>query len=327
MAWYKNLDKMARAAGTAESWHGSENIAAAGATMDEWRGLSGLDFTVTKTPMFIQVNGEFRELEDSYCIAREDNYSRLGMFTGRYQPVQPKQIADFFSDFILADDRFAMDTMGSVRGGKVIWALAKFRDDMDVLGSKHNMHALLATSYDGTMATRGGACATRVVCRNTLQAAAYEGSIISIKHNAEFGHVAQTKALAQMAEIAKGFDQYREMAEALHKIKLSAEKTHAFLGELVGVKADAEVDEISGRKRGIVADLITSLDVTLSEPGTDEFTAWTALNAVTRYVDHDRATKRTNLLESPEQSRLASAQFGSGAALKATAVDKLFALA
>lgn len=327
MAWYKNLDKMARAAGTAESWHGSENIARDGASLDEWRALSGHDFEVVKTPMFIKIAGEFVELEDSYCIARTDTHQRLGMFTGRYVPVQPKQIGEFFENFILADSRFKLDTMGSVRGGKVIWVLAKFHDPMDVIGSKHEMNALLATSYDGSMATRGGACATRVVCRNTLQAAAYEGSIISIKHNAEFSHVKQAEALAQMAEIAKGFDQYRDMAEALYKIKLDKERTHAFLGELIGVSANAEVEEIKPKTLQRVADLISSLDITMSEPGTDEFTAWTALNAVTRYVDHERGTRRTNQLESPEQARLASAQFGSGAALKATAVDKLFALA
>jgi hypothetical protein len=57
--------------------------------------------------------------------------------------------------------------------------------------------------------------------------------------------------------------------------------------------------------------------------GTERGTVWTALNAVTRYVDHDRSTRNG---DNQESARFDSAQFGSGAALKAQAWNLLMPL-
>jgi hypothetical protein len=56
--------------------------------------------------------------------------------------------------------------------------------------------------------------------------------------------------------------------------------------------------------------------------GTPVGTAWATLNAVTRYVDHDRTT-RDHSGDGEMVSRFASAQYGSGAAMKERAVDYL----
>ena len=330
MAWIKGEDTMARAIGTAQEWHGQAVEIAADASLDEWRKVSGLDFIVEKTPLFVQRGAEMVQIKDKFAMMRDDN--TLGIFTGRYKAVQPKAIGDFFEKYVLADSRFKMDTMGAVKGGRVIWALAKFHGDNGdspvIMGQQHELHALLSTSYDGTMATRGGACATRTVCRNTLQAAAYEPSVITIRHSADFAlDVIQQQAAAQMAKIAESFDGYKKFAESLAMQKMSMEKTHEFLRSLVGVAPDATIENqgLNIQSKRIVDDLLDSLSLTLAEPGTDEFNAWTALNAVTRYVDHARSSKRSVQGESPEEARLFSAQFGTGAQLKAKAASMLLA--
>lgn len=326
MAWIRSEDTMARARGTARSWHGAEVEIDADASLDEWRKVSGLDFTIEKEPLFVRRGADLIEVTDKFAMMRGQN--ALGIFTGRYKPVQPKAIGDFFEKYVLADSRFRMDTMGAVKGGRVIWALARFYGDNGdapvIMGQEHELHALLATSYDGTMATRGGACATRTVCRNTLQAAAYEPSVITIRHSADFSAEGiQKQAAEQMAKIAESFDGYKAFAESLAMQKMSLDETHAFLKTLVGVDKDASGDDVSARTFNIVDDLMDSLSLTLQENGTDDLNAWTALNAVTRYVDHGRSTKRTVDGESAAEARLFAAQFGTGAQMKAKAVALL----
>jgi phage/plasmid-like protein (TIGR03299 family) len=327
--WDARTDTMARAASAKESWHRGENIVTDDASLDEFAKASKTDFTVSKLPLYVKRGEEFVGLHNSVAIVRDDNNARLGMFTNDYIPVQPAQIRQFFQDHILADQRFLMNTMGAIKGGRLIWALATFRDDngetlRDIVGSPHEFHALLSTSFDGTQATRGGAVGTRVECRNTLQAAAFEDSVISIRHNITFDSVAQAEAAKNMAKIAEGFEHYKKFAESLYTIKMSRDSTVEFLRTLVGVKPGDDLNETGkGRTKGIVDRLINSLNVTLGEAGTDGYNAWTALNAVTRYVDHERSAKRTIDGETVDDARLASAQFGSGAALKAKAISML----
>lgn len=58
------------------------------------------------------------------------------------------------------------------------------------------------------------------------------------------------------------------------------------------------------------------------EEGTKANTAWTALNAITRYVDHARTT-RDHTGEGVDSARMSSAIMGSGAAMKQRAIDML----
>jgi phage/plasmid-like protein (TIGR03299 family) len=317
---------MARANGTARTWHGEEKVIDADSSLDEWRKVSGLDFTVEAEPLYIQRGADLIQVKDKFAMTRGTR--TLGIFSGSYKPVQPKAIGDFFQKYILADSRFKMDTMGAVKGGRIIWALAKFHgengDAPSIMGQPHELHALLATSYDGTMATRGGACATRTVCRNTLQAAAYEPSVISIRHNLDFSADGiQKQAAASMAKIAESFDGYKAFAESLALQKMSMDQTEAFIKTLVGVDPNATGDDVSKRSFKIVEKFLQSLETTLLEDGTNDLTAWTALNAVTRYVDHERSTKCTVEKESEAEARLFAAQFGSGAQMKAKAVALL----
>lgn len=324
MAWIASEDSMARAAGTAASWHGEEKVVDADSTLAEWRAASGLNFTVAKSQSYINFGGEFTPVDGRHHLVR-DNGVVLGQCSDVYRVVQPETIADFFNDFILSDSRFTMDTMGAVKGGRIVWALAKFADAPTILDAKHDLHCLLATSYDGTMATRAGAVATRVVCRNTLQAAAYEQATISIRHSAEFTKIKQADAVAQMAAVAAQFDGYKALAESLHKIKLGYDSTVEFFKALNGIDRSAKPEDVSTRSRNIIDTMLVDLAKTRNEPGTSDLTAWTALNTVTRFVDHSRSTKRTVAGETAGEAALFATQFGTGAAMKARAVDMLLA--
>lgn len=328
MAWYNETDKLARRADAGKTWHGSETKMQDDATGEDWDAAGGTNFEIVKEPFYLKhpVTGEFYQVPNFNAILRSDTRTVFASGADRYVPHQNAELRQFVEDNLLVHPNFRFHNVGSIKGGATIWYQAVYKDDNGespaVLGSPTEYYALATTSHDKTGATRVGACVTDAVCRNTIRMAATEDSMLVIKHSARFD---ADKALARMTELVAQFEQYNSMAESLAAIKLGKEKVCEFLGELVGVKADTKADDISTRKLGILDDMLNSLSITLGEPGKDGYTAWTALNTVTRYVDHARGARRTIEGETAGEARFASSMFGSGQAMKAKALDMLVA--
>jgi phage/plasmid-like protein (TIGR03299 family) len=325
MAWVAGEDKLATVEGSERSWHGNENIVKKGATLETWKKESGLDFRVIKANIvhkFLdEATGQVIEIVDDsrYSFLRDDNHMRLGIFSDQYHAVQPTRIVEFMNEFFMIDPRFELATMGSLKGGRVIWAQARFESDTDIIGAKHIPYAFVATSFDGTMATTASASFIRAVCRNTVRIAANEESGIKIRHRTDFTIEKQSQAVEVFANVISGFSQFKEMAEAMHKIKLSYDKTAQLFAHLLG----ADKEEASKRKQNQVDAMLDAYRLTQREPGTDEHTGWAAFNAVTRFVDHNRTTRKTVDGESEFSARLYAANFGSGLALKNLAASKI----
>ena len=56
------------------------------------------------------------------------------MVSNDWEPLQNHEAFDFFNDFISQGD-MKMDTCGSIRGGQLVWAMAKVNEDFTVFGS------------------------------------------------------------------------------------------------------------------------------------------------------------------------------------------------
>src|SRR3970282_1398934 len=108
-----------------------------------------------------------------------------------YQVVQPRQVLEFYRDLIQTVG-FRMHTAGVLFGGCKVWALADIGQRIDVgHGDELNGFLLLATSFDGSLATTAQFTTVRVVCNNTLTASVRRGELdtepgIRIPHNTRF---------------------------------------------------------------------------------------------------------------------------------------------
>jgi phage/plasmid-like protein (TIGR03299 family) len=299
---------------------------AASAGIDVWSASAGFDFTVSakQAGYYDETAGEWVKDGKNRTLVRDDTKVTLGRFTSRYHIHQPQQIKDFFSNFVLADERFQLSTMGVMKGGALIWALAKFEDATDIVGEKHERFALLGTSYNGMWATFASATAIKAVCQNTIEASIFGGApTFRVPHNVAFCEIKQAQAAKALAEIAGQFDEYATFAKSLLDIKMTRDQTLKLLSKLVTGKEEVDDKDVSGRTKCAMGDLVDALSLTLAEPSNEGFNGWTAFNAVTRFVDHHRATKRGNDGETAQQARLFSANFGSGASMKSQAVKLL----
>ena len=322
-----NIEQICYLGSRADVWHHKGNEMLPGETVAEWCKKSGLDWTAVKVPALADCSSlgqGLRPMRDRSFVVRSDTAAPLGYVSGEddgegYRIVQPAEVLDWFARYIGVDDRFALDTAMSLKGGALIAVTAKFNGALSVLGEDHKARLLMTTSFDGSASTINQMTMTRVVCNNTLNIAlADKRASVKTRHSSAFD---PAKVGAELAGLAASVEGYTAMAEAMVAIHLSARQVSDMFKKLLAIPFDAVEADISTKKMNVFLALGDAYTATVAE-GTQAGTAWTALNAVTRFVDHERATRGG---ASPVEARFLSAQFGSGAALKAQAHKLLLA--
>jgi phage/plasmid-like protein (TIGR03299 family) len=311
-------------------WHRLGQQMQAGMSMEQWARQSGLDWTAIKVPAIaaltdsrfdhIDASERFAQVPDRFFVARSDTAHILspGTVSDVYQPVQPSDLLGWFERYISVDDRFRLDAAGSLLSGEKIWATATFNGDYEIAGSKHVARLLMTTTFDGTGATINQATMVRVVCNNTLNmAVADKRAVIKTRHNTKFDGA---RVGRELSELAKSFETFKAMGDALAVNEMSKADVSAFFKQCLDIPFEVKPEDVSTRKMNQFAALGNAYRATVAE-GTEAGTAWTALQAVTRYVDHDRSTRSSSGNEI--EAKALSSQFGSGAALKGKAMDLL----
>ena len=162
---------------------------------------------------------------------------------------------------------------------------------------------------------------TRVVCQNTLRAAHMNAkALIKTRHNTKFDG---RQVHRELGQIAQSFVEYKALGDAMAQTAMTRDSVQSFFATLLGVAPDAKAGDISTRTKNIAHDLAASYRRTQSERNTQRDDVWTALQAVTRYVDHDRSVRNA---ANETVGRFDSGTFGSGDAMKGKAINLLFPL-
>jgi phage/plasmid-like protein (TIGR03299 family) len=313
-----------------EIWHRLGQELDASATREEWINAAGFNYHVEKVPAIASLNGaefahiapELRFVEtDKRFTVRQDNGHVLGIAGEGYQTVQPDDIWDWFNNYIIVDDRFHIDAAGVLGSGERLWMTARFNGSLEVAGDRHLARLLMSTSFDASQATRNEATLTRVVCANTLRAAHMSAkALVKTRHNTRFDG---RQVARELGQIAQSFAEFKLMGDAMAQTEMTKRDVEVFFTSLLGIPVDAKTADISTRTKNIAADLGASYRKTQRERNTERNDAWTALQAVTRYVDHDRTVRNA-----PNETvgRFDSGTFGSGDAMKGKAMSLLFPL-
>ena len=322
-----NIEKIAYLGSRADVWHhiGSEMVS--GMSLESWAQEAGLNWAAVKVPAIADCSSLGKgpvTMKDRSFIVRSDTAAPLGYVSGEdetkgYRICQPLEVLDWFQRYISVDDRFELDTAMSLKGGALIAVTAKFNGSLSVLGEDHNARLLMTTSFDGSASTINQMTMTRVVCNNTLNVALTDKrAAIKTRHSSAFDAAKVGRELAGLAESVEG---YSAMASAMAARDLTQRQVSDVFKRLLDIPFDAIAEDISAKKMNVFLALVNSYGETVAE-GTQPGTGWTVLNAVTRYVDHSRTTRGG---ASQLEARFLSAQFGSGAAMKAQAHQLLLA--
>ncbi len=287
-------------------WHGLGNNINADSTIEEWQRQSGLDWTVSKRPVrfgdFDWDTSGLKTFKDKFVLARDTDNTPFSVVSDRYKPVQPKDVLEFFRDLIVTHG-MTIETAGSLKDGKRIWALAKTGDAHKVLGSDLvDSYLLLATSYDLTFSTLAQFTSVRVVCNNTLQQSLKDYiSRVSIPHFRDFNatHIHEQLGLGRAQ-----WGAFSQALDAIAKIKLDSAKAKEVLGK-VFVTPEKDITYVDPQVEKILR-LFEGKAIGADIAGQ---TGWGLVNAVTEYADHHKRARS-------QGNRLDNAWFGATANIK-----------
>lgn len=316
-------------------WHRLGQQVPEGSPLSYWEKAAGLDFEVVKVPALVDLSGALfdhipesnrsNEAPNRKFLVRRDNGHVLGLASDSYKVVQPKDVLEWFERYITVDERFHLDAAGVLHSGEVIWATASFNGEQQVAGESHKARLLMSTSFDLSRPTINQGTVTRAVCNNTLSTAwADNRAVVKTTHRSHFDGAEVAK---ELATVAQSFETFKKMGDAMASTAIAKEEVSKFFKELLEIPFDAKQDDVSARKLNQFASLSQAYATTKRERNTKADDVWSALQAVTRYVDHDRAVRnvdgdRANAND-VTVARFATATFGTGNDLKGKAFNLL----
>jgi len=324
-------DKSVFSHGSKRPWAGVGTELPQNATIEQITQLSGLNYDVLESPVFYDkrdVNGEkrIRVFQDKKALFRSDTGQALSVVSKEnYKVVQPSDILKLFSD-LSEIGGFSLETAGSLKAGKKIWALANIGHSVEVVDSDLvKPYLLLATSYDGTLATTCKFTAVRVSCNNTLVSAlnrvanvntGYLSDNIKINHSSIFNKDSVRQKLGIFKDSHEKFIiNMRILANTPMRNEESKEFVKTLLAPTVASTTKKEIEELTSYKK--IMSLFSGEAIGHGLTGGNN--RWTMLNAITEYTDHHKTAKGKN----PDENRVNSAFFGSSNILKTRAVELL----
>lgn len=300
-------------------WHGLGVNLEEGQSLDKWRVAAGMNWEALRSKeMFYDQDGNLITGNDD-ILFRSDTKAKLGNCTERYRIIQPADVLEFYRDLV-ATQGWSLDVAGCLDGGKRLWALAKTEQEFAVKGTIDRVGAylLLATSYDGTMATVGKFTSVRVVCQNTLSMSLGDKlAKVSVRHNTEFN---AESVKQELGVVETSLKQLEMEANILADRKMSDSEAMRFIKDVIAGK-DIKDEDVSTRAANIIKGVFSlykgaGMGATLNSA---QGTAWGVLNAITEHVDHHTGRNANN--------RVRNAWFGQGENVKLEAKSSLLKMA
>ena len=287
-------------------WHGLGKQVLPDLSPEQMLYEAGLDWSVEKVPAFAEVNGEKVAVGKS-ALVRSSDSKVLDVVGDDWNPVQNAEAFGFFADFV-SEGNMEMHTAGSLKGGQMVWALAKVKDESFELFGDDRVDSYLLFSnphmYGKSIDVRF--TPIRVVCNNTLTLSLGTSSNNSVKvsHRTQFDaeQVKETMGIA-----SSKLNQYKEMSQFIASKRFTEDSKIEYLEKLFPVLGEAKRKQRSKSAAGV-------LDILDTQPGAEygEGTFWQLFNGVTYYVDHEMGRNADN--------RMKSAWFGYGVKKKQDAL-------
>lgn len=294
-------------------WHGLGTKVPADLTPEQMLEAAGLAWEVEKVQTYARINGVETPLPKQALVRTTDNRV-LDVVSDDWNPVQNSEAFEFFNDFI-AEGEMQMETAGSLKGGTIVWALAKIKDSFELFGGDRVDSYLHFTNFHKYgFSTDVRFTPIRVVCNNTLTLSLNKKveRMVKIDHRRQFnGDNVKLMLGITQEKLAK----YKEMATFLGSKRAKSEDIVEYFKRILPAGNPAKRESHLSRAAK------TAIGILESQPGAEyaEGTWWPVFNSVTYMTDH--------LLGRSQDTRLTSAWYGSNRDLKLRALTEAVKMA
>ena len=293
-------------------WHGMGTKVDSNLTPAEIQIAAGLDWDVQKETM---TTSSGVEIKGKKALVRSGDNKVLDVVGDNWNPVQNDEAFEFFSEFVNAGD-MEMHTAGSLKGGKMVWALAKVKESFDVLkGDQVDSYLLFSNPHMYGKSIDVRFTPIRVVCNNTLSLSLEMASknVATLSHRKAFdpSEVKETMGLAH-----EKFAKFKETAQFLASRKFNGESLIKYYNEVFPrtYKGKKNVEVKSVEDLALNARKAYELLGTQAGAEFGKGSWWSAFNSVTYFTDHEMGRNA--------DSRLSSAWFGANQTRKVKALEK-----
>ena len=294
---------------------------------------AGLDWSVERVDL--RCADTLDPVPEFSAIRRSDTNGLLGVVGKDYEPFQNSAMFSVFKDLAAVDRGdgglpFSIETAGAFSGGKVVWALALLPDlGIRIGDDESKTYLLVSNGHTGNRTLIIAPTTIRVVCRNSLRMAEAQARYnrskpglaggFTLKHTPGI-HEAVNEAKAAFTATIASHQVTKAAWNRLAGIPLTSRLEAEFMASVFGKPGPDETDRAKSLRKSREDRLQAILASPTSQVKGTRDSAFSLLQAVVEYADHDRTT-RTSDGGDADESRLFSATFGSGAELKARAWD------
>lgn len=196
------------------AWHGQGNVLSEAPDTSVAFEQSGMDWKVLKMPLFFKMPDERRMHQaEEFALVRETDRSQLGCCKAEYEIFQNVQGFEWCRPLV-ESELWSWETAGSLREGKVCWALLKM-DEIEVIpGDVLKRYLLVSWTHTGKMANIVMPTGIRVVCSNTWAAALKSGGGDRVIHTSNL--VPKMNDIRKLYEVAVA--QFTQQKEDIDKM-------------------------------------------------------------------------------------------------------------
>jgi phage/plasmid-like protein (TIGR03299 family) len=273
-------------------WHGLGQQVSDDISTDGMMEAAGLNWSVAKQPMYYMNDlGEMGEVPGKSALVRSSDNKVMDIVGHDWNPVQNEQAFEFFREFVDAGD-MKMHTAGSLKDGKMVWALAKVNDGFTIKTPRGEdsveSYLLFSNPHQYGKSIDVRFTPIRVVCNNTLTLSLGQNvdQYVRVGHQRPFN---AEDAMATLGMAHKKLETYKEAAEYLCQKYYTKEQVVDYFNNIFPSAGDRD----SNKARQAVEVMHTQAGAELGEG-----TFWQLFNTVTYMTDHTLGRNNDTRLQS-----------------------------
>ena len=273
-------------------WHGLGTQVSDDITTDGMMEAAGLDWSVTKQPMYYMDDlGEMGEVPGKSALVRSSDNKVMDIVGSDWNPVQNAEAFDFFREFVDAGD-MKMHTAGSLKEGKMVWALAKVNDGFTIKTDQGEdsveSYLLFSNPHQYGKSIDVRFTPIRVVCNNTLTLSLNQNvdQYVRVGHQRPFN---AEDAMATLGMAHQKLETYKEAAEYLCQKSYTTDQMLDYFNQVFPSASDRD----SNKSREAQEVMHTQAGASLGEG-----TFWQLFNTVTYMTDHTLGRNADTRLQS-----------------------------
>lgn len=248
---------------------------------------ASLDFTVTKTPLYAELNNQSILIPNKKATVRTDTNEPLGVVSNDYEVCQNVEAFNFVN-YISNDLRF--EKAGITKAG-LVYVITKL-PDVQILNDSFTPYLIFQNSFNGLASLKAAISPLRIVCQNQFAISfANAANTITLKHTSTLQGRLQT-AREAFAETNTYMQRMSQEAERLALKPYTQAQFSRFVENLLPINIDMS-DKQQERIMKARADLLNAYIV--DDNQNFRGTAWGAMNAISDYLTHKEPLRHTEI--------------------------------